>query len=145
MLKGLLFPPPPSSRASIGLLIARLVFGGAMAMHGLGKIQSPGGAMGWMGDGLPGAVQLCAVLGEFAGGLGVLVGCLTPLAAAGMASTMAYAAYFHLGKGDPWVATGPGGSAEPAVGYLAVALLFMFAGPGRYSIDAFVSPGRDKS
>ena len=135
MIRGLLFPPLPSSRVSIGLLVLRVVAGAAMMQHGWGKIQNP---FGWMGDALPGPIQACAALGEFGGGLGILVGCLTPLAAFGMGSTMAYAAYFHFNRGDPWVPQGPGASYELALFYFATAVLFMFAGPGRYSIDAVI-------
>lgn len=130
-------PPRMSARASTGLLILRLVAGLAFMHHGFGKIQHP---FDWMGpdSGTPGLLQGLAALSEFGGGLAWILGLLTPLASFGLVCTMAVAVHFHaMIRHDPFVSAG-GASFEPAAGYLAVALLLLLAGPGRYSLDRLV-------
>jgi putative oxidoreductase len=69
-----------------------------------------------------------------------MLGLLTPLASFGLACTMAVAIRLHaLVLHDPFVAKGPGsGSYELATVYLCVALLLIFAGPGKFSVDRMV-------
>lgn len=135
MLNLILRPPSQTLRASIGLLAPRLFCGYAFMVHGWGKIKNP---FGWMGpdSGYPGFLQALAALSEFGGGLAWVLGLLTPLASFGLACTMAVAAMFHLKMGQGLVATGPGGSAEPAAVYFCVAVALLLAGPGRFSLDA---------
>lgn len=131
MLK-LLFGDFIKGRGAAGLLIFRVVMGAALMLHGWGKIQKP---FNWMGPdaSVPGVLQFLAALSEFGGGIGVILGFLTPIAAFGIACTMSVAILMvHLH--DPFVAMG-GRSKEPAAGYLATALLLMLAGPGRFSLD----------
>ncbi len=120
---------------SAALLLIRLVAGGAMVLHGWGKIQNP---MAWMGPEapVPGFLQLLAAVSEFGGGLAWILGLLFPLATLGMAVTMAVATLFHAMQGDAWVASGPGqASFEPALGYFVLSLLFLAMGPGKFSAD----------
>src|SRR5436305_802687 len=128
-----IFPSFVTGRGALGLLLVRVVTGAAMAFHGWFKLQSPGGAFGWMGQdaSIPGMLQACAVFAEFGGGLALMVGLLTPLAALGIASTMVVAiGMVHLRQGDPFV--GPPGrpSFELAAVYLANVLLILLMGPG---------------
>jgi putative oxidoreductase len=128
-------PSPLPARASLGLLVLRLVVGLAFMLHGWGKIQHP---FTWMGpdSGTPGIFQALAALSEFGGGLAWMLGLLTPLASLGLLSTMAVAVRFHaIVRGDPFVAQGPGAAYEPALVYLCFALLLLLAGPGRFSLD----------
>ena len=69
--------------------------------HGWGKIQH---ATSWMGptSPIPGWAQACAAVGEFGGGLGLILGLLTPLAAFGIASTMVGAFFIAL-RDAPWI------------------------------------------
>lgn len=123
-------------RAAWGLLVIRLVFGGALVLHGMQKMGNP---TGWMGPNapVPGVLQFLAFFSEFAGGLALMFGLLTPLAALGVLATMAVAALMAHGA-DPWVG-GPGQkSKEGALGYLAFALLMLLSGPGRLSLDALI-------
>jgi len=126
-------------RAAWGLLAIRLVFGGALVLHGLQKIGNP---TGWMGPQapVPGALQFLAFLSEFGGGLALLFGLLTPLAALGVISTMVVAAMMAHGA-HPWVGAPGQPSKESALGYLAFGLLMLLAGPGRLSLD-FLLLGR---
>lgn len=133
--KELFKPPRLSTRTSAGLLLLRLVSGLAFMHHGYGKIQSP---LGWMGpdSGVPAVFQALAAISEFGGGLAWMLGLLTPLASFGLACTMAVAVRLHaVVMGDPFVSSGKGGSYEPALLYLCVALLLLLAGPGRLSLD----------
>lgn len=130
--------PRLSARASAGLLALRMVSGFAFMHHGFGKIQNP---FGWMGpdSGTPGILQGLAALSEFGGGLAWMLGLLTPVASFGMACTMAVATHFHMiVRGDPFVAKGPGASYELAALYLCISVLFILAGPGRFSVDRVV-------
>ena len=120
------------TKASVGILIFRLVLGTALMLHGWGKIQNP---MGWMGEnGPPGILQFLAAISEFGGGLSWILGLLVPLSSFGIFCTMTFAVYVHAFiKGDPFV--GQGGSFEPALIYAVSAVLLFLAGPGRYSLD----------
>lgn len=125
-------------RAALGLLIVRMIFGVGIMQHGWGKIRNP---FGWMGPDadVPGVLQALAAVSEFGGGLALILGLLTPLAMFGLACTMLYAVVMvHLKAGDPFVARGGGSSWELAGLYLGVALLMLFAGPGKYSLDAAI-------
>lgn len=138
MIKTLFQPVPVGARASAGLLAVRLVAGLAFMLHGWGKIQHP---FSWMGpeSGTPGILQGLAALSEFGGGLAWILGLLTPLASFGIACTMVVATHFHMiVRKDPFVPSGPGGSYELPLIFLALSVLFILAGPGRYSADRFV-------
>jgi putative oxidoreductase len=129
-----IYAPFPGTRASLGLLAVRLVAGSAMILHGWPKIQHP---TTWMGERaeVPGMLQACAALAEFGGGICWVLGLLMPLASSLIAVTMAVALFtVHIPAGDPFVSPG-GRSFEPALGYLAIAVLFLLAGPGRLSVD----------
>lgn len=129
-----LFPAHLSTPAATGLLIVRLVAGLALMLHGYPKIQN---AFGWMGPDswAPGILQAMAALAEFGGGLALILGLLTPIAAFGIMCTMLVAVFgVHLAKGDPFV--GKGGSYELAALYASIAAMFIFTGPGKFSLDA---------
>lgn len=116
--------------ASLALLALRLVTGVAFILHGWGKIQSP---FSWMPPEapVPGIFQALAALAEFGGGIALILGVLTRLTSAGLIVTMAVAALFHIGKGDPFVQ-----GYELALVYLVISMTFFFVGPGKYSVDA---------
>ena len=130
-------------RGAAGLLIVRLVFGLGIMLHGWQKIQSPGGPFGWMPQQapVPGFLQGLATLAEFGGGLGIVLGLLTPLAALGLISNMLVALFMvHLPNGHPFVGAHGQPSFEPAADYLAAALLLLLTGPGAWSLDALLLP-----
>lgn len=124
--------------SSLALLFLRLVMGVGFILHGQGKIQSP---FNWMPPGgpidVPGIFQFFSAIAEFGGGIALILGIIVPLAALGLAINMAVATSFHMFIWkDPFVAKGGASSFEPALVYLALSILFLTFGPGRYSLDA---------
>ena len=92
--------------------------------------------------------QRCSLvmIAEFFGGLGVLVGCLTRIAAFGPAIVMTGAIFLvHLKNGfflNWFLVPGKGHGIECNLAYLAMAVALMLAGPGALSIDELLF-GRD--
>ena len=125
----LLEAPDHGTGLSSALLVLRIVVGVAFVLHGWPKIREP---FGWMAPpALPAALQALAAVAEFFGGVGLVLGLLTPLVAMGIACTMAVAVARHvLVKRDPFL-----GGYELAAVYLSVAVLVLLAGPGRFSLD----------
>lgn len=125
-------------RGSVGLLIVRLVFGLGMVLHGSQKIGAP---LTWMNafageNAPPGFLQALAAVAEFVGGLGLILGLLTPVAALGVACVMVVAiGMAHLPSGHPFINAPGQPSYESAAAYLAVALLLIVTGPGALSLD----------
>lgn len=125
--------------AGLALLLVRLVMGFAFVVHGWPKIQNP---MGWMnamgGSSVPSFLQALAALAEFGGGLALILGLLTPIAAFGLVCQMIAALVLvHLPQGHPFVAQG-GPSFELALVYLVVAILLIVLGPGKWSLDTLL-------
>ena len=130
-----------SGKGAIALLALRLVAGPAFILHGWPIIQNP---FGWMGAGAPSWLQAMAAFAEFAGGMAILAGLLTQLAALGISCVMLVAIFHvHIPKGDPFVGRG-GSSWELAAVYLAIMIALMLRGAGVISLDALVL-GKRKS
>src|SRR5262249_59222724 len=70
------------SAMNAALLALRLIARFAFILHGWSKAKNP---LGWMGPGTPAALQALAVVAELGGGLGGVLGPLTPLASARVA------------------------------------------------------------
>lgn len=134
------FPTFISGWGAATLLVVRVVMGVAFILHGWPKIQNP---MGWMnamgGEGVPSFLQALAALAEFGGGIALLLGLLTPLAALGIVCQMLGALFMvHFPMGHPFVAATGGPSYELPLVYLALAILLLVRGPGRWSFDALL-------
>ena len=117
------------------LLLIRIICGYAFILHGWGKIQHP---LNWMGpeSTVPGIFQLLASISEFVGGIALILGFLTRIGAFGIGCTMTVAVIMHcFVLGDPFVNPTGGGAYELPLVYLAIALLVMILGPGRFSLD----------
>ena len=133
------FGPFFTGRAALGLLVIRVFFGWGLVLHGYQKLTH-GGPFHW-GDalGIPPFWQSMAFLGEFAGGMGVMVGLLTPLAALGITITMITAFLkVHLPAHEVYVNMEGGPNYEVAAHYLIFAVGVLISGPGALSLDALI-------
>jgi putative oxidoreductase len=144
-LKCLLQPIPHPGFASAALLLLRLIVGAAFVLHGWGKIQTP---FEWVPPQAPIAIpaffQFLAAISEFGGGIGLILGLLTPIASLGIGCTMAVAVYFHsIVMKDPFVNMTGGSSYEPALVFLGIAILFLALGPGKLSLDKMIFGERE--
>jgi len=132
-----LFPIFIGGWGALALLLVRLVMGPAFVLHGWPKIQNP---MGWMnamgGSSVPSFLQALAAVAEFGGGIALILGLLTPIAAFGLVCQMLGALFLvHLPQGDPFVSQG-GPSYELALIYLVMSIMLIALGPGKWSLDA---------
>lgn len=134
-----------SKAGVMALTLLRVIVGMIMVAHGLQKLA---GYAEWqanvekMGLPLPEISAGLALAGELAGGLGLLLGFITPVAAFGVACTMAVAILtVHIGHG---LFNKDGGFEFPLT-LLASALFFMIRGPGPYSFDALLERAKHRS
>jgi putative oxidoreductase len=124
----------------VGLLILRIVLGGFIAAHGIQKMTHlwGGGGLGaatreFRDDGFAGGAVTALMAGgtQIAAGLGVAIGLLTPIAAAGIIGVLTVAATVKVRVGF-W--SQDGGYEYPLfLALLADALVW--TGPGRFSVD----------
>ena len=132
--------------ARIGVLILRITLGVIFVAHGAQKVLGWWGGLGFSGtidafakQGMPPALTVLVMIGEFFGGLGVLFGALTRIAALGPAIVMAGAiATVHWKNGfflNWFNVPGRGHGIEANLAYLAMALTLVFTGPGALAID----------
>ena len=130
-----LFGPFPTGRVAAGLLVARLIFGLGIALHGYQKYTA--GVFSWFGPGgIPAPLQGLATCTEFFGGVGIMLGLLTPLSALAVLGTMTVAMLkVHLPAGSPYVSLTNGPSYELAGHYLAYVVALLLTGPGAWSLD----------
>ena len=127
----------------VGVLILRLVLGLTMAAHGCNKFFGSGGIAGTAGwfDSIgmrPGAFHArVAASTEVAAGLGLALGLLTPVAAAGFVALMLVAAWtVHRQNGFFIVKEGWEYNLVLATAAVSVAV-----GPGRLSLDHLLFSG----
>jgi putative oxidoreductase len=138
-----LFPIFIGGWGALALLLVRLVMGLAFVLHGWPKIQNP---MGWMnamgGSSVPSFLQALAAFAEFGGGIALILGLLTPIAALGLVCQMIGALVLvHIPQGHPFVSQG-GPSSELALIYLVMSIMLIFTGPGKWSLDAVLFASR---
>jgi putative oxidoreductase len=124
------------------LLILRLVVGGGLAIHGYPKAKGGRVEAGqWMKSmGIPPLAADLVTLLEFAGGIFLIVGLLTPLvglffaiqfgAIVLMKSSKMHAKFISTDHGKP--------TYEVDVLYLLLALVFLCLGAGPYSLDHLI-------
>lgn len=130
---------------AIALTALRVTVGVIFAVHGAMKLLDiPGTIQGFTQLGIPYpqyAVYL-AIAGELLGGLGMVFGLLTRVAALGALCSMAVAiAYAHLGHG---LLASKGGWEYPLVLGM-VALYLVTTGAGPFSMDALYRHRRNSS
>jgi len=122
-----------------GLLVLRLFTGLALAFaHGLGKFPPSArfiaGVEG-MGFPVPALFAWAAAGAELVGGILLAIGLFTRPSALFILATMATAAFIRHAP-DPF------SGKEKALLFGVVALLFLLAGAGRYSVDAMMRGGK---
>lgn len=123
----------------LALLIMRLALGVIIITHGFLKVAHPAATVAMMqGYGLPGWTAYLSMAAEFGGGILVVLGLLTRLAALTIVVDLAAAMVKVHGK---FGVLGPKGIELPlAVATVAFALIFFGAGP--ISLDRSVFKGR---
>ena len=145
----LLVPAAPSPLAQGALLILRLFMGVCFIRHGWPKLRN---LQTWA-QGLNTPAWLCFLSAGsmWAGGIALLPGLLTPLAALAILVSMAYAMVLEIRSGFPFIApdpylipegdyAGPMGVGEPpswekAAMYVVMCLVLIFCGGGLLSLD----------
>lgn len=123
---------------NVGLLWLRILMGAGIAYHGYGKIF--GGGLGGFAQGIssmgfpaPELFAWMAALSEFIGGICIVLGFGTRIAAFFVFSTMSVAAFVHH-AGDPLAVK------ELALAYWTMAVTLMLTGPGKLSVDEKIFP-----
>ena len=134
-----LFRSPTARQVSIGLTVLRIVLGATFIMHGGQKLFVYGfggvtGAFAQMGIPMPGLLGPFVALVEFFGGIAIVLGLLTRLAALGLVGNMVVAILtVHLKAGF----FNPGGFEFP-LSLLAAAATLVVTGAGAFSVDAVI-------
>jgi putative oxidoreductase len=126
------------------ILIARLVLGAILLVHGWQKIFPRGSLYGFtqfVGHlGMPPWLGYVTAFTEFFGGALLILGLLVPIAALGAAIDMAVAVLkVHLHHG----LTGPQGFELP-LALFALALVILFSGSGHLAADRYFGIGRGR-
>jgi len=143
---------------SIPLAIVRLMLGLVMFPHGAQKMLGWFGGHGFSGtmgffthQGIPAPLAFLAIAAEFFGGLGLIVGFLSRIAAFGVLCNMAVAVltvHFHNGFFMNWAGTNKGEGFEYHLLAIAMALAVMIGGAGAPSVDRALSgsgPAADRT
>ena len=131
----------PATAVDWGLLILRLVLGIVFVMHGWPKVTAFSQTVAGMGHmGIPAPLAALDIVTEFAGGLALIAGVLARLASAGIIVVMLVAIFkVHLANGFfmNWFGNQKGEGIEYHLLVIAMALMVILAGPGRF---AFADP-----
>jgi putative oxidoreductase len=128
------------------LAIARLVLGIVFFVHGAALALGWFGGYGFSGTmhffttalHIPAPFAALAILAQFLGGLGLIVGFLTRIAAFGIAVDMLVAVFMvhiHVGFFMNWYGNQKGEGYEYHLLVLALCLLFLVKGAGAASVD----------
>jgi putative oxidoreductase len=133
-----------ATRNDIALTIPRLLLGVVFFAHGAQKVLGWWGGSGFsasmsgLSQNFPAPLAFLAIMAEFLGGIGLLVGLLGRVAAFGIACVMAVAvAAVHLPHGlfMNWSGTKQGEGFEFHLLAIGIAAAIMIAGSGALSVD----------
>ncbi len=123
----------------VALLILRIVFGLTLAIHGLGKLRNISFTATWFdSEGLRPAKFHAWLAGgtEFAAGLGIALGLLTPLASLAYIGVMTTAGW--IGHRKNGYSSAKGGWEHVFVLAIAAAVIALL-GPGEISLDNWIN------
>jgi putative oxidoreductase len=148
----LLIPRAPSTASQAALLVLRLFVGLCFIRHGWPKLRN----LNTWATALKTPQWLCflSAASMFAGGIALILGLLTPLAALAILVSMAYAVVLEIRSGFPFIApdpfqipagdyVGPMGVGEPpswekAAMYVVMCLVLILCGGGMFSLDSLL-------
>jgi putative oxidoreductase len=130
-----MFPTVTNTRLALALLILRSFVGIAFIQHGSGKLMHPSEFAAEFG--IPVWLGLATMLTQFIGGILLILGALTPLAALGIAGTMITATIFLITRGEPFI-NPAGHSWENSAFYLTAGLCLALSGAGPWSLDVWL-------
>ena len=139
-----------STTDDYALTILRLLFGVVFFAHGAQKALGWFGGFGFTGTmgfftqklNIPAPFAVLAIAAEFLGGLGILVGLLSRVAAFGIACNMVVAValiHIHIGFFANWYGNQKGEGFEFHILAIAIALFIMIKGSGALSLDRALS------
>jgi putative oxidoreductase len=132
-----IFGPFHGGRTGLALLLLRFIVGLAFIFHGWPLAMDVTGFANRLN--LPVFLAAVAAYTQVIGGFLLIVGLLTPLAAALLAFEMLVALFkVHIPAGDPFV-NPQGKSYELAAVYLFAMAALLLTGPGAYSLDAWLT------
>ena len=135
---------------SFAPLLARLTLGIVMFPHGAQKVLGWFGGYGFSGTmhaftqqmHIPAPLAFLAIMAEFAGSIGLIVGCLSRVAAFGIATNMVVAIFkVHLANGFfmNWYGNQKGEGFEYHLLAIGLALIVIIYGAGKLSLDAVIA------
>ena len=135
------------------LTLIRVVAGGVMLPHGMQKM------FGWFGGagltatmhgfaqrGFPAPLVFLVIMAEFFGAMGLILGCLSRIAAFGIAVDMTVAAIMvtsHFGMFINWAGKQKGEGMEYQFLMIGMALAILIAGGGACSVDRVLVGAKD--
>ena len=130
---------------TVAALVLRLALGLVMFPHGAQKLLGWFGGRGFFGTielfhqlGFPTVVAVLVAIGEFFGGLGLLVGCLTRVAAGGVGIIMLGAillVHWQVGFFMNWAGQPVREGFEFHILAVGLAIAIVVLGGGKWSID----------
>ena len=118
-----------------GAFLLRLSLGTILLAHGLLKIfvfTIPGTVGFFASLGLPAIIAYLTIFGEVAGGIAILLGLYTRLAAILSLPILLGATWAHLGNG--WVFSNPNGGWEFPAFLVAIAIVVAIQGSGAFAL-----------
>jgi len=137
---------------NFALTVLRLVLGVVFFAHGAQKMLGWFGGYGFSGTmgffthqmGIPAPLAFLAIAAEFFGGLGLILGFLTRVAAFGIAIEMLVAilmVHHRFGLFMNWAGDQKGEGFEYHLLVLAISFAIMLLGAGAFSVDGWLSAG----